>query len=319
MIARAQPDLPGITFTLAQDEARPAPLTRVHRVEGRCRYRDNYNYEFGKAGTWRTYTLQGGPLFADTTTGWISYGMYDSWCATTCMLVIADDDTMRLEFVDSLKACTRLMQRAWKRWVRESPEVIRFRKGTYRFEEVIADPWAVETANAFAERLIAEEGAAYRKLLAEQEEYYRAHPTPPPVEKREPPPPMTPEEIEREIVARPGLKQVELDRVGVDTVWVRISGRVMLNGGCGNGMPLFGIEMRTDSGWVDRIPFEPIQMACGMPWADWEEQQVMMPPLRWWVSARQPEGHKELLSGTYRLFFVGADLKRMQTAAFELR
>ncbi len=53
-----------------------------------------------------------------------------------------------------------------------------------------------------------------------------------------------------------------------------------------------------------------------MPWADWEGHRVTIPPLCWWVGVHQPEGRKELLQESYRLFFVGGDLKRMWTAPF---
>lgn len=115
---------------------------------------------------------------------------------------------------------------------------------------------------------------------------------------------------------QPPLKKVKLARVSADTIRVRLTGRVMLNGGCGSGMPLFGVELLTDTGWVDRIPFEMIQMDCGMPWADWEDHVVMLPPLRWWIASHQPEGSKEMRAGSYRIFFVGGDLKRRWTEAF---
>jgi len=45
---------------------------------------------------------------------------------------------------------------------------------------------------------------------------------------------------------------------------------------------------------------------------------VMLPPLRWWVAAHQPEGSKVMRPASYRLFFVGGDLKRLSTEAFSL-
>ena len=167
-----------------------------------------------------------------------------------------------------------------------------------------------------AKRLIMQDDAAYKQQLADQAEYYRDLPPPaPPSVPYIPPPPMTQEEWEEELARQPGLKEVQVDRVHADTVWVRITGRVMLDGGCASGMPLFGLEMPTDSGWVERIPFELIQMDCGMPWADWEDRVVMM-PLRWWVAANSREGQRELAPGGYRLFFLGGDGKEMWTALF---
>ncbi|HMC98435.1 MAG TPA: hypothetical protein VKG92_12315, partial [Flavobacteriales bacterium] len=183
-------------------------------------------------------------------------------------------------------------------------------------EQLVDGSWSVAVANAMAKRLIMQDDAAYKQQLADQAEYYRDLPPPaPPSVPYIPPPPMTQEEWEEELARQPGLKEVQVDRVHADTVWVRITGRVMLDGGCASGMPLFGLEMPTDSGWVERIPFELIQMDCGMPWADWEDRVVMM-PLRWWVAANSREGQRELAPGGYRLFFLGGDGKEMWTALF---
>jgi hypothetical protein len=127
---------------------------------------------------------------------------------------------------------------------------------------------------------------------------------------------MTEEDREAYWAQQPPLKQIHLDHVSADTVWVRLTGRVMLNGGCASGMPLFGIEMLTDTGWVERIPFDLTQMDCGMPWADWEDHAVMLPPLRWWTSANQPAATQELKPGTYRLVLMGANMEHMRTEGF---
>lgn len=314
----AQPQPPDVTFTLAADTDGPQPFTRRHRVENRCRYRDNYNYELGKAGTWEQRELRGGPLFADATTGWISYRSGDTWCATSYLLIIADADTMRLEFTDSTAAHRRLVHRAQERWDRDTPEVIRFRKGSYRFEELIADPWAVETAKTFAKRLIAEDDASYQKLIRQLEEHYRNAPPPtPPTAPYVPPPAMTQEQWEAEMAKQPGLKKVAVERVHADTVQVRITGRVMLDGGCASSMPLLAIEMLSDTGWAERLPMHDWQLDCGMASADWTDRQVTI-PLAWWVYNFRNGGDGLLSPGTYRLRFRGANMKDMRTEGFRV-
>ncbi len=37
-------------------------------------------------------------------------------------------------------------------------------------------------------------------------------------------------------------------------------------------------------------PIDLTRMDCGMPWADWNDQVVMLHPLRWWIAVYQPEG-----------------------------
>ena len=115
---------------------------------------------------------------------------------------------------------------------------------------------------------------------------------------------------------QPPLITALIERVSADTVWVKFNGRVMLNGGCGSGMPLFGVEMLTEIGCVERIPFDHSQMDCGLPWADWEEHVVMMPPLRWWVGVHQPEGKKQMDQGMYRLVLMGGNRKQQRTSEF---
>jgi len=279
-------------------------------------YRERINYvgiNDSYLGPVQELILAGGPLFRDSTAGWIVFhpgeGMAESY-----VLVILRGDTMRIDLPEDPK---QLVDRAWRRWDRETPEVVRFRKGHCAMEQLAAGPWAIAAAQHLAKQLIAEDDAAYKQQLADLEEYYRELPSPaPPPTPYIPPAPMTPEQWEAERAKLPGLKNVQVDRTSADTVWVRFTGRVMLNGGCGSGMPLFGVELMTDTGWVERIPFELIQMDRGMPWADWEDHTVMIPPLRWWVGAHSPEGQKELAPGSYRFFFVGGDRKEKRTAPF---
>lgn len=310
----AHPGQPSFCFVLAQDREAVWPLENEVRVIQHYQERVPY---VGVNGTWlkpeEALPLQGGPLFRDSSARWTVYHPVEGM-AGSYVLVIHRKDTMRLDLPEDPK---QLNGRAWTRADRDTPEVIRFRKGHFAVEDLIEYQWAVAAADTLANRLIAEDEAAYRQELAALEQHYRDQP-PPPAPPYTPPPPKTPEDWEAYWAQQPPLKQIRLDRANADTVWVKITGRVMLDGGCASGMPLFGIEMLTDTGWVERIPFDLTQMDCGMPWADWEDHAVMLPPLRWWVSAHQPEGKKTILPGSYRLFFVGGDLKRLWTEAFSL-
>ena len=310
----AQPGPPSFCFVVAEYGAVVRPIGNDLRVVQRYRERVPY---VGVNGTWlkpeETLPLQGGPLQGDRTQGWTVYhpleGMAESY-----VVIIHRADTMRVDLPGDPKA---LIDRAWQRADRDTPDVIRFRKGHFTIEELVADPWVMATTIELAQQLTAADEAAYQQQLAALEQYYRDQP--PPIVPAPPPliqPPMTDKDWEVMWAQQPPLKDVRLDRVNADTVWVRITGHVMLNGGCASGMPLFGIEMLTDTGWVERIPFDLTQMDCGMPWADWENHVVMLPPLRWWIRVHQPERKKEMRPGRYRLFFVGGDLKRQCTEPF---
>lgn len=305
---------PTFCFVLAQDEGSARPLRQCETVVQHYRERVPY---VGFNATWLGpalgLTLEGGPLFRDSTKQWLVHtpvgGMAESY-----VLVVHHQDTMRIDLPEDSK---ELIDRAWRRGERDTPEVIRFRKGRYAMQELVADRWAVAAAHALAERLIAEDDAAHKLELAQLEEHYRNQPPPvPPTPPCTPPQPMAPEDWETYWAQQPPLKDARLDHRKADTLWVRITGRVMLNGGCGSGMPLFGVEVLTDTGWVERIPFERIQMDCGMPWADWDDHVVIMPPLRWWVGTHQSEGRKGLAPGSYRLFFIGGNGRELRTEAF---
>lgn len=310
----AQPGGPTFCFVLAADGDVLRPLARsVHVVQ---HSRERVLYE-GYAGSYlkpeELLPLQGGALFRDSTERWEVYGPREGM-AGSFVLITSGAETMRIDLPEEVDS---LVARALRRWNRDTPEVIRFRNGHYALDALIADAWNVNAANTLAARMIAEDDAAYKKELAGLEAYYRVHPPLAPPTNREPPHTPTAEEIAGEIAARPGLKEVNVDSAADGNVWVRISGRVMLNGGCGSGMPLFGVELHTDTGWVERIPFELIQMDCGMPWDDWDDHPLMI-PLAWWVGARSREGERELRPGTYRLIFVGANSEHMRSAAFTM-
>lgn len=61
-----------------------------------------------------------------------------------------------------------------------------------------------------------------------------------------------------------------------------------------------------------------IQLCCGVPWADWDGYEVMLPPLRWWVRVNSPEEEKELRPDTYRMVLMGANMELIRTEGFEL-
>jgi hypothetical protein len=312
----AQPGPPDITFTLAESRGRK-PLMRPHQVEVRYRSMSGSGIPQEVLGTWTQWALQPQPLFPDTSDGWYTYSLNSCWCSEWSVRVIAGADTMQLDLPEANADRWALVQRAMGRWGhRETPEVIRFRPGRFAFADIITGPWATERADRFAERLQREAKRRHREQLAEQAAYDKAHPAvPPPPAPRPAPQPPTPEETGKAIAARPGLKKLELERVSADTVYLRITGRILLNGGCASAMPLFGVDMRTGSGWKERLALDPVQMDRGMPWVDWTDHAIAI-PLAWWIRRHAGKGHTDLAPGHYRLFFLGADLKRLDTEAF---
>ncbi len=332
--AIAQPGSPDIGFTLVSD-AKGTPMPGVHAGDVLTRHDMEWRglvswsveehftsqspYEPDRRGEHKWWMLTGTPI-AGPGKGRLQFRFIDCSCTEHYIQVMRGTESMRIDLPDAPAERWALVQHVMQRSGDiASPEVIRFRPGRFTFVELMNDSVFDDLEVRLAKRLKGAADASYKKHLAELEEYYRNQPPPaPPAASQVPLPAMTQEQWETEMARQPGLEMVEVDRMSADTVWVRITGRVMLDGGCASGMPLFGVEMLSDTRWVERIPFELIQMDCGMPCAEWHQRVVMIPPLRWWVGAHQPEGRKELVPGSYRLSFIGGDGKQLWTEPFTI-
>lgn len=304
----AQPGFPSFCFTVAEkDGLRPTKV--VQHFRERVDYK-GFNGSYLKDE--EVIVLQAAPIAGMKGAAWLVYHPLEGM-AESHVRIIAGPDTMRIDLPEDPSP---LVDRAWSRGPYDTPEVIRFRKGRFALLDLIHEADMERKTNKLAKELATIEERSYKRMLEEQEVHHRSLPPPKPFIVPQPAP--TPTEIIQEIASRPGLKVVDVARASGDTVWLRITGRVMLNGGCGNDVPLIGIEMRTDSGWVERLPMDRAQMDCGMPWVDWRDQEVMLPPLRWWVDVNSPVATKELHPGTYRIVLMGANLKTMASPAFQL-
>ena len=113
------------------------------------------------------------------------------------------------------------------------------------------------------------------------------------------------------------LRKVELVSACMDSVRVMITGTVMLDGGCSGDRPLWALEMRTDSGWVERVPFSGAQQLCGPGSWRWRKREVLIPLKEEVLYGRVTTDHV-LAPGTYRMVFMGSGGKRKATREFEL-
>lgn len=327
--AQAQPGSPDIGFTLViDDRGRPMPgihaqdvitrhdLTRAGKPSWSVQehFTNRSPYEPARNGE-HTWWMLHGIRLPGLGRERLRFHFIDCWCTEHYIRVQNGDESMRIDLPDAPADRWAIAKHVMARsGYRASPEVIRFRPGRYTFTELMTDPAFDRLEQRIAKRLKGDENASYVKELKALEERYREQPPSMPPQPASPP--VSAKDQVEQGAQQPPLKSVQVVRVNADTVCVKLSGRVMLDGGCASSKPLFGIERRTDSGWVECIPFDMTQMDCGMPWADWEERVVMLPPLRWWIGTHQPAGSKELRTGSYRLFFVGGDLKRRWSGAF---
>lgn len=277
-------------------------------------------YEPDRNGEHKSWMISGTPLPVPGKKR-LQFHFIDCSCTEHYIIVYNGAESMRMDLPDIPADRWSLVQHVMQRsGDRPSPEVIRFRPGRFAYAELMIDTVFDKLEARLAKRLKDAENASYKKQLAELEAYYRNLPPPAlPVVASVSPPPLEQAQGEAEMAKQPGLGTVLVDRLNADIVWVRITGCVMLDGSCASGMPLFGIEMLTDTGWVERIACELEQMDCGLPSVEWDQHVVMMPPLRWWIGAHRHDGNMVMVPGTYRLVFVGADRQYMRTDALELK
>lgn len=310
---RAQPGMPSFCFVLAQDQDSLRPITEEVGVVQRFREREAYA---GWNGSWlrppATIKLTNGRYLRDSSEHWLLFrplgGKADAY-----LVISVGADSMRI-------ALPEHEQELWERAMvrsgsRDSPEVIRFRTGDHRIEDLIADRWAVDAANELNTRYVQEEQRAYKARIAQQEVERQARAMvagPSPL-------PQDPVKRTKEQAARiAGIKRIVLHRIEGDSVWLRVSGQVMLDGGCASNRPLLGLEMRTGTGWVASVPMAYVQMDCGMPWAEWRKREVMLPPLMSWVARQRPQGQQELVPGHYRVVLRGANGELAYSKAFRI-
>ena len=315
----AQPQPPDFCFVISEPGDADKPLSRAYVVQQQYRERQPY---FGGDGYWlgpdTTITLQSGDLFQENNGGWRVFrpivGVSESR-----ILVIAGTDTMRIDLPEDMEP---LIDRAWARWPEPSPEVMRFKPGRR---------WDVNTCINEYQAGVATHQFILKRLKQEANWVEPPAEIPPPgirpPEPRRPIEPITAPEQKGTATAedpeafwakQPPLKNVNVERTSADTVWVRIAGRVMLDGGCAGLTPFMAVELRTDTGWVERLPMHAYQLDCGPAFADWDEH-VFSVPLRWWVYNFRGGDDGLLAPGTYRLRFRGGNRKDRHTEPFALQ
>jgi|GEM_PF-1044237 len=335
-VACAQPGGPDLTFLLVRDakgrsmkgpyvesallrEALRTKGTEPWSVEIHFTVAEGYAYGPEKPGDHKWWPLTGSAMQARGKDRLV-FNLFDCWCTDFHVQVMQGDRIMRIDLPDEPADRWALVQRVMTRsGDHASPEVFRFRAGRFSYAELADDPACDGLEKRIAQGLEQERDVDYERQLAEQEEYYRNLPPVVPSEAQPHVPVITNDEILQESAERPSLKELEIARQHADTLWLLITGGVMLDGGCASGMPQFGIEMLTDTGWLERHVMDRSQMDCGLPWMVWKDRTVMLPPLRWWVSVNSPPELKELLLGTYRLVLMGANGELKRTEAFELK
>jgi hypothetical protein len=88
-----------------------------------------------------------------------------------------------------------------------------------------------------------------------------------------------------------------------DTIVVRITGHVKLDGSCSGGTPLYGFQRKEGDAWVEYLPPCDVQLCCGMPSSEWVQHTVALIP----ANVAMPERGRPWKPGEYRavLLLVG--------------
>lgn len=81
-----------------------------------------------------------------------------------------------------------------------------------------------------------------------------------------------------------------------DTIVVRITGNVKLDGGCGSSTPLYGFQRREGDAWVDYLPPCNVQLCCGLP-DRWFQETVALIP----AQVAMPRRGRPWKPGEYRV------------------
>lgn len=335
--ASGRPQVPDLVFTVVRDakgralkgpyaentamrEILSTRTTEAWTVEMAFTMRDDHPYSEAERGQEKHWPLAGTPISGDRK-GREQFTVLDRWCTDQYVVITQGSERMRIDLPDAGPARTALHEHAMGRsGFDASPEVIRFRPGQFSYAELAHEAGFEKLEARLAEGIKNAAAEEHRKNLAEGAQFYRDQPPPalptapyiPP-----PPPPMTEPDGAGFWKEQPPLLEVRILHLYADRVQLSITGRIMLTGACASSMPLFGMEMFTDSAWVERVPLELTQLDCGMSWGDWEERSLVL-PLRSRTAAHAPAGRKELVPGTYRFVFMGGDMQRVATEAFRI-
>jgi hypothetical protein len=223
----------------------------------------------------------------------LRFSVPDCWCVDQYLLVLQEGEVMRIDLPDAGADRLALKQRILARGRDvDPPEVVRFRPGRFSFEGLAKDSLYDAQEQVIADRLLA---ARQRDLKAA--------------------PPVAPRMVTAQ--GSGGLRKVSVDSVGVDKVRLRVTGAVMLDGGCAGESPMVSVERRTARGWAMLRPFPGTQMDCGLPWWVFVDELLIV-PLQQGHEGSSPDKPHRLPPGRYRIVLMGADGSHTRTKAFRV-
>ncbi|MEX1131716.1 MAG: hypothetical protein WEC15_00690, partial [Flavobacteriales bacterium] len=241
-----------------------------------------YPYGDHEIGTHKSW-----PLSPDTVRAGrqrhLRFSILDCFCVDQYLVVISDGDKMRVDIPSGDTDRGHLVHGMVARsGAIPSPEVIRFMPGRFNFVNLAEDPSYHEVEDRIAQRLIRNAGKRTKR---------KAPSVPEPVT-REPKRKLNSEPAELVEARGPakssGRTRTKLVAMRGDTAVLILTGRVTLDGGCSNNLPMMALEFRGKDAWEELIPMPSVQMDRGLPVVEWRKHELRI-PLGEWMRRHGPQ------------------------------
>jgi hypothetical protein len=185
-----------------------------------------------------------------------------------------------------------------------SPEVIRFRPGRFSYVALAQEGALQEVEQRIADRLVKDAGKATNVRVA------------PWLPMSAQPIATAPHEEQPQVPAPHGGIMRLVERRG-DTLVLRVTGAVMLDGGCTSNSPMMAVEVNVShDNWLQLASTMDVQMDCGRPTMEWKDHELRIPVVEW-TQRHGPQG-LAVMPGRYRLGVRFADGSLHWTKAFTL-
>lgn len=214
------------------------PNTPAWTVEMHFTVSKDYPYSEHEISTHKSWPLSGDTVRVGRREH-LRFNILDCFCTDQYLLVIQAGDTMRVDMPNDDTNRGHLIHLMVARsGAVPSPEVVRFRPGRFSFVALAEDPNYREVEARIAQRLIRDA----RKHAK------RNPPSAPEPALREPKRKQDREAArpaeEPEQVKSAGQAKAKLVAMRDDTAVVRLSGRLMMDGGCASAVPMMAMEFR---------------------------------------------------------------------------
>ncbi len=259
-------------------------------------------YEIGRQQSW--------PLSPDTVRlggqRHLRFTILDCWCVDQYLLVIQGGETMRLDMPNDDNTRSQLVHHMVRRSGDvPSPEVIRFRPGRFSYVALAQEGEPHEVEQRIADRLVKDAGNAPKVRVD--------HSLPMPVRTI-----ATAPQVEASQVPAAHGGSIRLVEQRGDTLVLRVTGEVMLDGECASSTPLMAVEVNvTHDNWLQLASTMDVQMDCGLSTTEWKDHELRIPVVEW-IQRHGREG-LAVMPGRYRMGVRFADGAVRWTKSFTLQ